>query len=228
MATFARDVWQLLERLGLERFHLIGHSMGGAVALQMAVDQPQRIERLVAADTLPSFQANTFGKRILFAYRYAMMSMFGPQRLSAAVALKLFPHPNQQALRDRAVAGGLANDRNVYLKTLKQLLGWNVLDRLTALTMPVLVVAAEHDYFPVVDAELFAAALPQGRLKVFAGMHHALPLESPQAFNTAVLRFLAGQGVGKPVKVKGGARQAAQKLKEEPEAIGAVPGPDRA
>jgi pimeloyl-ACP methyl ester carboxylesterase len=228
VATFARDIWQLLERLGVERFHLIGHSMGGAVALQMAVDQPQRVERLVAADTLPSFQTNTFGKRILFAYRYAMMSVFGPQRLSAAVAQKLFPGPNQQSLRDRAVAGGLANDRNVYLETLKQLLGWNVLDRLQALTMPVLVVAAEHDYFPVPDAEVFAAALPQARLKVFAGMHHALPLEAPQAFNTAVLRFLSGQAVGRTVKIKDKPRRVAEALKQEPEAIGLAPRPDRA
>jgi 3-oxoadipate enol-lactonase len=176
--------------------------MGGAVALQMAVDRPERVERLVAADTLPSFQANSFGKRILFAYRYLMMGVFGPQRLSRAVAAKLFPEPHQQALRDRAVAGGLSNDRGVYLETLRQLLGWNVLEQLQRLTMPVLVLAAEHDYFPTQDAETFAKALGDARLKIFAGMHHALPLEAPQAFNRAVLRFLAGQATGR--KVVGG------------------------
>jgi 3-oxoadipate enol-lactonase len=195
VATFARDVWELLQHLGVESFDLIGHSMGGAVALQMAVDQPQRVMRLVAADTLPSFQANTFGKRIMFAYRYLMMGVFGPQRLSGAVAAKLFPLPEQQSLRDRAIAGGLANDRTVYLETLGQLLGWNVLGQLHRLIMPVLVLAAEHDYFPVSDAEAFVEALPQGQLKVFAGMHHAVPLEAPEEFNTAVLSFLAGDQV---------------------------------
>jgi pimeloyl-ACP methyl ester carboxylesterase len=200
VGTFAGDIWALLDLLRIERFNLIGHSMGGAVALQMAVDRPERIERLIAADTLPSFQANTFGKRILFAYRYLMMGVFGPQRLSRAVAGKLFPGPHQQDLRDRAVAGGLANDRGVYLETLRQLLGWNVLEQLQRLTMPVLVLAAEHDYFPVQDAEIFASALRNARLKVFAGMHHALPLEAPQAFNRTVLRFLAGQATGRQVK----------------------------
>jgi pimeloyl-ACP methyl ester carboxylesterase len=200
VATFANDIWLLLEQLGVGDFHLVGHSMGGAVALQMAVDRPERITRLVAADTLPSFQTNTFGKRILFAYRYLMMGVFGPQRLSAAVAAKLFPNPDQQALRDRATAGGVANDRGVYLETLKALLGWSVLDRLERLTMPVLVVAAEHDYFPVADAEAFARLLHDARLKIFAGMHHALPLEAPQAFNTAVLRFLSGEKEGKAMK----------------------------
>ncbi|WP_051748037.1 alpha/beta fold hydrolase [Nevskia soli] len=196
VATFAGDIWHLLEQLQVERFHLIGHSMGGAVALQMAVDRPQRIERLIAADTLPSFRTNTFGKRILFAYRYLMMGVLGPQRLSSAVAGKLFPGPHQQALRDRATAGGMANDRGVYLETLKQLLGWSVLEKLDRLIMPVLVLAAEHDYFPVTDAEVFAKALHDAHLKIFAGMHHAVPLEAPQAFNTAVLRFLSGRPVG--------------------------------
>ena len=202
VATFAGDIWHLLEQLQVERFHLIGHSMGGAVALQMAVDRPQRIERLIAADTLPSFRTNTFGKRILFAYRYLMMGVLGPQRLSSAVAGKLFPGPHQQALRDRATAGGMANDRGVYLETLKQLLGWSVLEKLDQLIMPVLVLAAEHDYFPVTDAEVFAKTLHDAHLKIFAGMHHAVPLEAPQAFNTAVLRFLTGQNAGRALRRK--------------------------
>jgi 3-oxoadipate enol-lactonase len=211
VATFANDIWMLLEQLGVGRFHLIGHSMGGAVALQMAVDRPERIERLIAADTLPSFQTNTFGKRILFAYRFLMMGVFGPQRLSKAVAVKLFPNSDQQALRDRAIEGGMANDRAVYLETLKTLLGWSVADQLQRLTMPVLVVAAEHDYFPVPDAEAFARALRDARLKIFAGMHHALPLEAPQAFNTAVLRFLSGQPCGQSMK-----HRAAERLANTP------------
>ena len=189
VATFAADVWALLERLGVVRFNLVGHSMGGAVALQMAVDRPERIERLVAADTLPSFETNTFAKRILFAYRYAMMGVFGPQRLAAAVAQKLFPGPHQAELRERAVAGGLANDRGVYLDALRNLVGWHVTDRLARLSMPTLVLAAEHDYFPVSDARAFAMALDKARLKVFKGMHHAVPLEAPRAFNAALRSF---------------------------------------
>jgi 3-oxoadipate enol-lactonase len=189
VGTFAADVWTLLDRLGVVRFNLVGHSMGGAVALQMAVDRPERIERLVAADTLPSFETNTFAKRILFAYRYAMMGVFGPQRLASAVAQKLFPGENQAALRERAVAGGLANDRGVYLDTIRNLLGWHVSDRLARLTMPTLVLAAEHDYFPVEDARAFAKSVPGARLKVFKGMHHAVPLEAPKAFNAALRSF---------------------------------------
>jgi 3-oxoadipate enol-lactonase len=96
----------------------------------------------------------------------------------------------------------MANDRGVYLETLKQLLGWSVLEKLDQLIMPVLVLAAEHDYFPVTDAEVFAKTLHDAHLKIFAGMHHAVPLEAPQAFNTAVLRFLTGQNAGRALRRK--------------------------
>lgn len=187
---FAADVWALLDAQGIGRFGLIGHSMGGAVALQMAVEQPQRVDRLVLADTLPSFCANSMGKRMLFATRYATMGLLGPKRLAGAIAQKLFPNPDQFALRERVRLRGLANDRGVYLETIRSLVTWSVLDRLDRVSMPALVLAAEQDYFPRSDAEAFAAALPDARLIVFPGTHHALPLEAPQEFNAAVLEFL--------------------------------------
>ncbi len=187
---FAADVWALLDQLGIERISLVGHSMGGAVALQMAVDQPERIARLVLANTLPSFRANTLAKRMLFATRYATMGLLGPRRLASAISRKLFPGADQAALRARVTQRGEDNDRGVYLETIRGLVGWAVDDRLQVLTMPTLVIAAEFDYFPCGDAMAFAAALPNGKLKIFPGVHHALPLEAPKVFNAAVLSFL--------------------------------------
>lgn|SRR5579885_203793 len=187
---FAADCWALLDQLGVRRCELLGHSMGGAVVLQMAVDQPQRVRRLVAADTLPSFALDTFDKALMFAFRYALMGLFGPRRLAGRVAKKLYPEPGQAALRARALARSRSVDRAVYLETLRRLVSWSVAERLDRLSMPVLVTAAEHDYFPLSEARAFAAALPHGRFKLFRGRHHEVPLEAPRAFNAAVLRFL--------------------------------------
>src|SRR5690606_16948185 len=51
----ALDIAAFLDAMGIERCHLIGHSMGGAIAQQLALDQPQRVERLVIANSVPSF-----------------------------------------------------------------------------------------------------------------------------------------------------------------------------
>ncbi|MDE2149922.1 MAG: alpha/beta hydrolase [Gammaproteobacteria bacterium] len=190
--SFAGDVWALLQRLGVDRFNLLGHSMGGAVAMRMAADQPRRIIRLVLADTLPSFVADTLGKSLMYVYRRMMMRIFGPRRLSLAVAANLFPRPEQAALRARVAARNVRHSRRVYLQTLDALYGWSIEDQLHRLTMPTLLLAAEHDYFPEADARAFAARLPNARLLLIAGAHHALPLEVPAAFNRAVLEFLRG------------------------------------
>src|SRR3546814_8853934 len=47
---FARDMLALLDALGIERCLLVGHSMGGAIAQQLTLDQPQRVRRLVVAN----------------------------------------------------------------------------------------------------------------------------------------------------------------------------------
>jgi pimeloyl-ACP methyl ester carboxylesterase len=216
---FAADIWRLLDERGIERFSLMGHSMGGAVALQMGVEQPQRIERLVLADTLPSFRTNSMGKRMLFATRYATMGLLGPKRLAGAIAQKLFPNADQAALRERVRIRGLTNDRNVYLETIKGLVTWSVIDRMDRLTMPALILAAEHDYFPRADGEAFAAAMPDARLIVFPGTHHALPLEAPQEFNAAVLQFLVGAAevpkAVKPASTTAVKRKAREKLRQQ-------------
>jgi len=98
----------LLELLQVERFNLIGHSMGGRWPCRWAVDRPERIERLIAGRYLPSFRTNTFGSApVRLPLTYLMMGVLGPQRLSRAVAGKLFPGPHQQGLRERATAGGM-------------------------------------------------------------------------------------------------------------------------
>lgn len=196
VAQFAADVWALLDALGITQCLLVGHSMGGAVALQMSVDQPERIRRLVLADTLPSFRANTLAKRLLFATRYATMGLLGPKRLASAISKKLFPAPEQAALRERVTRRSEDTDRQVYLDTIRGLVDWAVDDRLERLAMPVFVIAAEFDYFPGSDAIHFAAQLPKARLRIFPGAHHAVPLEQPKRFNAAVLRFLKAEPAG--------------------------------
>lgn len=195
---FAADVWALLAQLGITRCRIIGHSMGGAVAMQMAVEHPERVECLVLADTLPSFRADTPAKRLLFLSRYLMMALLGPQRLASTIAAKLFPAPEHASLRARVIERNQRNDRKVYLRTIRGLIRWSVSAQLQRLAMPVFVVAAEHDYFPSEDAKAFADALPNAQLKIFANAHHSLPQEIPSEFNTALLAFFGTPATESP------------------------------
>lgn len=187
---FARDTWRLLDHLRLRAPVLVGHSMGGAVAMQMVLDRPGAVPALVLSNTLPSFLADTAAKRMMLWTRLLLMGLFGPRRLSEFMSQRLYPQADQAALRAKVARRNAGNDRNVYLATIRALTRWSVRERLAELTLPVLVLASEHDYFGGHEIEPFVAALPDAKLRQFAGARHGLPLERPEAFNRAVLEFL--------------------------------------
>lgn len=189
--SFARDVWLLLEQLDIRRFVLMGHSMGGAVAQEMALEQPLRITHLVLANTMPSFVPETLDHQFMLWSRLMIMSVLGPARLAEAMSVKLFPSDEHLALRERVIRRGRTNVRSAYLASVWSLTRWSARHRLHTLGMPVLLVAAEHDYFSRADFERFKEAMPSGaRMEIIPGTRHALPLERPDLFNARVLSFL--------------------------------------
>lgn len=188
----AIDVAGFLDAMQVDQCRLIGHSMGGAVAQQFTLDHPKRVERLVIANSVPSFRPRSLRHHMEFFYRLVVMGLLGPARLAEIGAWRSFPEPEQEPERARAIARGARNSRRNYLAALQALSAWSVLDRLDELRLPVLVAASEHDYFGHEETVKFAHALPRARLHVFKGAHHGLPGEQPDAFNAAVERFFDG------------------------------------
>jgi len=187
---FATDLSQLLDDLKVGSLFVMGHSMGGAVAMQLALFKPERVTKLVLADTLPSFVPNTFGKRLMLWQRRLIMRFMGPDALALRSAKRMFPKPEQEALRELVVIRNNRTPKPVYLELLKSLSSWSVADRLSWLTMPTFVLAGEHDYFSPQEAQAFADSLPDGRCRIFEGAVHHLPLERPEDFNRVTMEFL--------------------------------------
>ncbi|MBR9814642.1 alpha/beta fold hydrolase [bacterium] len=194
IAAQAQDMLALLDELSIERCIVVGHSMGGAIAQSLALTAPQRIERLVISNSLPSFRLNTAHRFRQAMMRVAVVAAVGVRPLASMISERLFPHPHQGDLRQRMTTRYGALPRWVYLQSLRALASWSVVTRLSELTMPVLLVGAEHDYFPPADTERFAAALPNCRLHWMAGSRHATPVDAAPEFNALVRQFIADSG----------------------------------
>ena len=110
--------------------------------------------------------------------------------MGETLAPRLFVDPEQEKERQIFVERWAENDKQAYTAAFRALVGWSVLDRITEIKIPVLVVAADEDYTPVSDKEATVNMLPNARLLVVEDSRHATPIEHPEEFNQAVLKFL--------------------------------------
>ena len=191
ISQYARDVIGLLDHLGIARCHVLGFSMGGAVAFQMAVDQPERLHSLIVVNSQPSFELDHWRKHLMVITRIGMASVLGMERMTRYVAKRLFPLPDQQHLRDRMMERHAKNQKASYLAALQALAGWSVKDRIHQLYVPTLIVAGEHDYSPLTEKQTYVSLIPRARLAVIRGTRHGTLFEKPDEVNRVVLDFLS-------------------------------------
>lgn len=191
IAQFAADLWGLLDALGIEYTDILGFSLGGAVALEMALARPGRTRRLILCNALANYRTDTWRKWFEAHLQLALVRTLGLRRTARLIANRLFPHEHQAPKRQRVIDVVGANPRAAYLASIHALIGWSALERLPDLRCPVLIISAEHDYTPLADKRREAAHFPQVEFVVMPGSRHGTPFDATEAFNACVLGFLA-------------------------------------
>ena len=192
------DVLALLDRLGVQRFAVAGYSMGGRVAMRIALRAQERVWALVLESTSPGIPEAA--ERQARARQDAMLAArIRKEGVASFVdhweSIPLFssqsrlPGKIRQALRSQRLkntAEGLANS----LEGLGAGTQEPVLQSMRDLHLPVLLLAGELDPRYCSIADEMSAVLPCNRLLVVPGAGHAVHLEQPPAFDEAVAGFL--------------------------------------
>jgi pimeloyl-ACP methyl ester carboxylesterase len=191
MRDLALDAAVLIRRLGLARCHVVGLSLGGMVAFQLAVDEPELVRSLVIVNSGPEVVPRTLKERWTLLLRRALSRVLPMRSLAAMIVGRLFPHPEQQALRTEFVERFAGNHKPSYRKAMAAIIGWSVSDRIGTVTHPVLVVTGDRDYTTVDRKRQYVDRLPRATLAVVENSGHATPIDQASAFNELVLRFLA-------------------------------------
>ncbi len=204
----ARFVRQFAEAVGIEQMHLIGHSMGGAVAMQVAMQFPQQVQSLVLVSSAG------LGKQAALALRIATLPWLGeyllrPGRRESTIAglQSIFLDPqkvteemidisHELAHQPGALASFLATLRSMgtilggkpsFLNPIRQALG--------TIHVPVLVIWGRQDpTIPVRYAQMAMTGFRDVRLHLFEQCGHLPQLEYPEQFNRLVGEFLTGKG----------------------------------
>jgi pimeloyl-ACP methyl ester carboxylesterase len=210
-AVLARYVLGFMDELGLERAALVGNSLGGLVALRMALAEPGRVDALGLVDTagfgravspaLASLTLPGYGEAAILWTRTSPGSrQRAPLRAALLLARPaLAPAYWLEEQRRLARTPGFMEATLAALRA--QLAPWGqrevVLDELPRLEMPALVLWGMQDaVFPVYQAEHAAGRIPDGRLVLLPGCGHLPQVDKPEEFADAVGRFLDEKGRG--------------------------------
>lgn len=188
---FAADLLALLDLLGIGRTDVLGFSLGGSVALELALAQPRRVRRLVLCNALADYRTDTWRKWLEAHGQLALVRLLGLRRTARLIARRMFPHPQQAPMRQRVVDVIGANPKAAYVATINALIGWSALERLQHVRSATLIIAAQHDYTPPAQRHAEAARFARAEVAVIAGSRHGTPFDAIETFNACVLDFLA-------------------------------------
>jgi 3-oxoadipate enol-lactonase len=186
------DVLGLLDALKIEHAHFCGLSMGGMIGQHLALKAPERIDRLVLADTTSRMSAEArplWAERIRVARTQGMAAHVQPTLERWFTAPYRAAHPEVMErigalIRATPVAG--------YVGCAEAISRIDVTDRLKGIRAPTLVIVGDQDLgTPPAMSEAIAAAIPGARLEVIPDASHLSNIEQAEAFNRLLLDFLS-------------------------------------
>lgn len=201
IAGYGRFLERLCDQLGIDAAMVVGNSMGGFVAAELAISFPQRVERLVlissagiTAEHLPADRVMAGARAVAFtadrsvSRHHAFARRPGlrrvalglvvrhPERLSAAIAFELMQGSGKEG----------------FLPAMAAIMDHPIRERLPQIACPTLVVWGANDrVIPVRDADAFERLIPNAHKVVLPDTGHVAMLERPEHFNALLEEFLA-------------------------------------
>jgi len=185
-AQMAGDAIQVLDEAGVERAHVLGTSLGGMIAQELALTYPERVDRLVLVCTTPG------GPESFPMPEPTVELMQARATLREFTENALAPDPRPE-LVDRILVHRERTAQGFEQWVAQAAAGatFNAHQRLGSLGMPTLVQTGDGDL--VVDprnSDLLVAAIPDARVSVFAGSGHVFMWQEPERFVAELEAFL--------------------------------------
>jgi pimeloyl-ACP methyl ester carboxylesterase len=220
ITQYGRWVNQLCDQLGLEEIELVGNSMGGYVAAEVAIQFPERVKRLALVSAAGISSAEVLQAPILVIGRIATAmatnSVSRYRRLAARpvtrhMSLALVARHPRLLKADLAYEGFFkGGGKPGFDDALRASLDYDFRDRLPDVKVPTLIVWGERDsIIPTRDADEFERLIEDSRKVVMKDCGHIPMAERPQAFNDLLVDFLDEEGRAEEKEPAEGESQAA-------------------
>ena len=202
IAQHVNDLKQFVDALQLRRLHLVGHSLGGCVALEFALAHSAYVKSLTLVAPAPAegqsvlrkmhggngFMANPDTVRRTFLW----FEVWGLNRKIMDVALnKMIPTHTSDIDFKRLVDDAVHMSTDAVVGHMRSLGEWDVRAQLSRLKLPVLVMGGENDHMIAAPGlQNLAANLPNGRAIIWPKVGHSPQLERPVRFTKILVTFI--------------------------------------
>lgn len=196
----ASDINSFLKKLNVDKAVIAGLSLGGMVAMQFALDYPNRVRALILADTASSL-ANEKARRMIEDWIVAFRQPGGlpnwyqerlPLLLNDAFINSDLGRDMIEGRKDRLERA----DAEALIAVAKGMMNFHATDRLGEIKAPTLVVVGDEDPItPVSLSEEIHAKIPGSKYSLILGSRHVSNADNALAFNRIVLDFLKKQGL---------------------------------
>jgi proline iminopeptidase len=217
LSSDVEDIDGVRGHFGLESVAVLGHSWGGALAMEYAIRQPTRVSHVILMDTVP---ASPDGWQALREHltrgrapadREAMAAIAATDAYGSgdlAAEAEYLRHHFRMTVRrpehlealvarlrsnfsEESVLLARAIDQRLFDETARSA-SWDLFPALRQLDVPTLVLHGEQDFIPVAVAAGIADAVPGARLSVLSGCGHFTYLEAPERVHDEIARFFGG------------------------------------
>jgi len=203
-SDLTRFIGDFMDELGIEKAHLVGQSLGGGIALQTALQFPDKVDKLALVGSAG------LGREVIYSLRLMSLPGIGellsrPSRIGVKIFFSLAVK-NKEVLTEDFLETyyelfRLPGAQRFLLKTVRGIIGMRggkddiilpIMTNLHKITQPALILWGKQDQIlPVRHADFAHEKLPDSVLHLFDLCGHVVNLERPQEFNRIVLEFLS-------------------------------------
>jgi pimeloyl-ACP methyl ester carboxylesterase len=195
---FAADTVALMDTLGIERAHVVGSSMGGAIAQELTLAHPERVRSLVLNGTY--CRGDHFFREVIRSWQWSARKSDNLRDFLNVVNLWCFaPRIYNEGIMEEwltaAAASPYAQSVDAFCRSADALIEHDTADRIGAVSVPTLVTVGELDLcLPVRFSQDLVERIPGARLEVIADQAHQPFQEGPAQYNALLADFWTKAG----------------------------------